>query len=102
LLSAAKYHNIVKYGHEVQGSKNKLTANQTTKAQVGETALSISFFKFGLRENGTSITNPFPYRKKSFRFANHTIIHNHHTNRFNIVVFVAVANALNSHNHIAK
>lgn len=101
-LSDARYHNIVKYGPDVHGSKNKLTINHTTNAHIGDTALSITFFIAGLQDNGTSITNPFLYRKKSFKFANHTTIHNIQTICFNTVVFVADANALNSHNHIAK
>ena len=101
-LSDARYHNIVKYGPDVHGSKNKLTINHTTNAPKGDTALSMIDFIFGLQDNGTSITKPFLYRKKSFKLASQTTIHKIQTIRFNIVVFVADANALNSHNHIAK
>ena len=63
LLSDAKYHNMVKYGPDVHGSKNKLTTNHTINAHIGDTTLSIIFFIFGLQDNGTSITNIFLYRK---------------------------------------
>ena len=92
-LSDARYHNIVKYGPDVHGSKNRLTINHTTNAHTGDTALFIIFFILGLHAIGTSITNHFLYQKKSFRFANHTTIHNIQTIRFNIPVFVADANA---------
>ena len=101
-LSDAKYQSIVIYGHEVQGSKNKLTINQTTNAHTGDVTFLIIFCIFGLHANGTSIRNHSPYRKKSLIFANQTIIHKIQTIRFIIMVLVAVANAENNHNHIAK
>ena len=102
LLSEAKYHRIVIYGPEVHGNKNRLTRNQTINAQIGEVALLITLCMAGLRASGTSIRNHSPYQKKSFIFASHTIIHNIHTIRFIITVFVAVASAENNPNPIAK
>ena len=102
LLSDAKYHSIVIYGPEVHGNKNRLTKNQTINAQIGDVAFFITLCIVGLRANGTSIRNHSQYRKKSFMFASQTIIHNIHAIRLIIVVLVAVANAENSHNPIAK
>lgn len=90
------------YGPDVHGNKNKLTKNQTINAQIGDVALLITLCIVGLRANGTSIRNHSPYRKKSFIFASHTIIPSIHTIRLIIAVFVALANAENNHNHIAK
>lgn len=56
----------------------------------------------GLHANGTSIRNHSPYRKKSLIFVSHTIIHNIQTIHLMITVLVAVANAENNPNHIAK
>ena len=76
LLSEARYQSIVKYGQEVQGNRNKLTITQTTKAHPGDAIFSIKLAIFGLHPKGTSITNHFPYRKKSFKLASHTNIPN--------------------------
>jgi len=51
------------YGHEVQGSKNKLIKNHTKNAPIGETTLLSNFFIFALHAVGTSILKPFPYQK---------------------------------------
>ncbi|MBU0626786.1 hypothetical protein KKH82_05210 [Patescibacteria group bacterium] len=102
MLSAARYHNIVKYGPDVHGRRNKLIKNPMMNAHIGEAILDIIFCILGLQANGTSITNHFPYRKKSLRLANHTNIQKTHTIIFKTKVLVAVANALNSHNPIAK
>ena len=102
LLSDAKYHRIVIYGPDVHGNKNRLTKNQTINAQIGEVALFIILCIVGLRASGTSIRNHSPYRKKSFIFASHTIIPSIHTIHLIIAVLVAVANAENNHNPIAK
>jgi len=92
----------VKYGPEVQGRRNKLTTNQTTNAHSGEAIFSINPAIFGLQANGTSITKPFPYRKKSFKFASQTMIQRIQTIRLIRSVFVAFANALNSQSHMLK
>ena len=63
MLSELKYHNMVKYGQEEQGNKNRLTNIPTANAHQGDDTLSIISAIFGLREKGTSITNNFPYQK---------------------------------------
>jgi hypothetical protein len=93
---------MVIYGPEVHGNKNKLTINQITNAHNGDVAHFIILCIVGLRANGTSIRNHSQYRKKSLIFASQTIIHKIQTIRFIIIVFVAVANAENNPNHIAK
>jgi hypothetical protein len=102
LLSDAKYPSIVIYGPDVHGNKNRLTKNQTINAQIGDVAFLITLCNLGLRASGTSIRNHSQYQKKSFIFASHTIIPSIHTIHFIITVFVAVANAENNPNHIAK
>lgn len=92
----------MKYGPEEHGSKNKLTNNHTKNAHRGEDTLWIISCIFGLRENGTSITNHFPYRKKSLKFASPTRTHSIPTTSLSIKVFEAVAKAENNHNPIAK
>lgn len=71
-------------------------------APSGDVAFLITLCIAGLHANGTSIRNHSPYRKKSLIFASHTMIHNIHTIHLIIIVFVAVANAENNPNHIAK
>lgn len=44
----------------------------TRKAPAGENVFLIIFIMVGLQARGTSITNPFPYQKKSFKFARPT------------------------------
>ena len=102
LLSDAKYPSIVMYGPDVHGNKNRLTKNQTTNAQIGEVAFLITLCIAGLRASGTSMRNHSQYQKKSFIFASHTMIHNIHTIHLIIAVFVALANAENNPNHIAR
>jgi|GEM_PF-2293190 len=102
LDSDAKYQSIVMYGQEVQGSKNKLITNPVKNAHIGETMDFIVFCSLGLRDNGTSIINPLPYRKKSFKFASHTIIPSIQTIRLMSIVLPAVARAENRPSHIAK
>ena len=101
-LSDAKYPNIVIYGPDVHGNKNILTTNQIKNAQIGDVAHLIILCIAGLQANGTSIRNHSPYQKKSFILASHTTIHKIHTIHLIISVFVEVANAENSPNHIAK
>ncbi len=74
----------------------------TTNAHQGEETLSIMLCIFGLRENGTSMTNHFPYRKKSLRLANQTISHNIQTISLRTKVLVVVAKAENNQMPIAK
>ena len=62
-LSELRYHNIVKYGPDEQGRRNKLTTIHTTNAHHGEVTLSMIDIILGLRESGTSITKNFLYRK---------------------------------------
>jgi hypothetical protein len=65
-------------------------------------ALSIIFFITGLREKGTSITNPFPYQKKSLRLANQTSIQSVQNINLIIQTLLAVASAENNQTHISK
>lgn len=102
LLCELRYHNIVKYGPDEHGSRNKLTNNPTANAHHGEDTLWIISWSFGLRDIGTSITNHFPYRKKSLRLASHTTIHKTQTTSLSTKVLLALARAENNHIHIAK
>jgi len=56
---------MVKYGPEEHGNKNKLTMIPTRNAHAGDVTLLIISPIFGLRANGTSMMNIFPYQKKS-------------------------------------
>lgn len=93
---------MVKYGHEEQGSKNKLTKMPTTNAPRGEDTLSINAIILGLRLKGTSMTNHFPYRKKSLIFASHTTNHKIPTTSLRTNVLLAVAKAEKSPIPIAR
>ncbi len=56
----------------MQGNKNRLTTIPTQKAPMGDVIFWTMDLRRALRENGTSITNHFPYQNTSFRLANHT------------------------------
>jgi hypothetical protein len=58
----------------VQGNKKRLTTIPTQKAHIGDVIFWTIVLRRALRENGTSITNHFPYQNTSFRLANQTNI----------------------------
>ena len=95
-------HKMVKYGPDEHGSRNKLTSIQTANAHRGEETFSINDIILGLRLNGTSITNRFPYRKQSLRLASQTRSHNIPTTSLRTKVLLAVASAENNQMPIAK
>ena len=86
------------YGHEVQGNKNKLTTIPIQNAPIGDVISWMIVFRRALRENGTSITNHFPYRNTSFRLANQTNIPRDQAIIF--TTFVLVVEAKIFHNQI--
>ncbi len=105
LLHEPKYHNTVKYGPDVQGSKNKLITIHTKNAHVGDATFCVIFFMFGLQALGTSIMNHFPYQKKSFMLASQTSIPSTQTVIFTLSTLVASASIqsnLYTHTHIKK
>ena len=63
LLSAARYPSMTRYGHEVQGNKNRLINSPIPNAPAGDTTHRIILFIFGLHDAGTSIVKYFPYHK---------------------------------------
>lgn len=92
----------MKYGPEEHGNKKRLTKIHARNAHAGDVAFSITFFIAGLRANGTSITNHLPYRKKSFKLANHTRIQSVQNIILIIQTLSDVASAEKSQIHIKR
>ena len=63
LDSLARYVRIVRYGHPVHGSKNKLISIPMKNAHAGEVIFRIHFLLAILKLSGISVEKSFPYQK---------------------------------------